>query len=370
MTQVYQAVAPVEADISAVQAQGVDNSDLIALGISGHINSCWTQAKMAKQDITERLLQCERQRRGEYDPDKAIDIAETGGSDIFMMLTDVKCAAAKSWIQDVMLQAPRPFDLVPAQEPQIPPEVRLSIIDLVRTEAEDYVLAGQELHPETFRKRMNEVHDMISMRVKEEAKATAERMAQVIQDQLDTGKFKPAMQDFIDDFVTFPTAILKGPSVRRKKQLQWGPNFTPVVVNDMVREVSRVSPYDIFPSANSMGVDDGFLIQRHRLSAKTLESLKGVPGYSDDDIDQVIIRYGKAGYRYNEFGDQQRDDLEGKTNSQMHNDHLIEALEFWGPVMGDSVGHERRRAEQGLRNQCLASCQLHHQGCDQPRSTG
>jgi hypothetical protein len=337
MTQVYQAAAPVEADISAVQAQGVDNSDLIAMGISGHINSCWTQAKMAKQDITERLLQCERQRRGEYDPDKAMDIANTGGSDIFMMLTDVKCAAAKSWIQDVMLQANRPFDLVPAQEPQIPPEVRLSIIDLVRTEAEDYVLAGQQLHPETFRKRMNEVHDMISIRVKEEAKATAERMAQVIQDQLDVGKFKPAMQDFIDDFVTFPTAILKGPSVRRKKQLQWGPNFMPIVVNDMIREVSRVSPYDIFPSANSMGVDDGFLIQRHRLSAKTLESMKGVPGYSDDEIDQVIIRYARTGYRYNEFGDQQRDDLEGKTNSQMHNDHLIEALEFWGPVMGDML---------------------------------
>lgn len=335
MTQVYQAAAPVEADISAVQAQGVDNSDLIAMGITGHINSCWTQAKMAKQDITERLLKCERQRRGEYDPDKAIEIADTGGSDIYMMLTDVKCAAAKSWIQDVMLQASRPFDLVPSQEPQIPPEVRLSIIDLVRTEAEDYVMAGQELHPETFRKRLAEVHDMISMRVKEEAKATAERMAQVIQDQLDTGKFKPAMQDFIDDFVTYPTAILKGPSVRRKKNLQWGPDYTPIVVTDMVREVSRVSPYDIFPSANSMGVDDGFLIQRHRLSAKTLESMKGVPGYSDNDIDQAIIRYAKTGYRYNEYGDQQRDDLEGKTNSQLHNDHLIEALEFWGPVMGD-----------------------------------
>jgi len=335
MTQVYQAAAPVEADISAVQAQGVDNSDLIAMGISGHINSCWTQAKMAKQDITERLLKCERQRRGEYDPDKAIEIADTGGSDIYMMLTDVKCAAAKSWIQDVMLQASRPFDLVPSQEPQIPPEVRLSIVDLVRTEAEDYVMAGQELHPEAFRKRLAEVHDMISMRVKEEAKATAERMAQVIQDQLDTGKFKPAMQDFIDDFVTYPTAILKGPSVRRKKNLQWGPDYTPIVVTDMVREVSRVSPYDIFPSANSMGVDDGFLIQRHRLSAKTLESMKGVPGYSDNDIDQAIIRYAKTGYRYNEYGDQQRDDLEGKTNSQLHNDHLIEALEFWGPVMGD-----------------------------------
>ena len=337
MTDVYQAAAPVEADVSAAQTPGMDNSDMIASGISGHITSCWNKAKFAKQKITERLLSCERQRRGEYDPDKAVDIAQTGGSDIFMMITDVKCAGAKSWIQDVMLQNSRPFDLAPSREPDLPPEIRLSIIDFVRHEAEAYVMAGQQLHPEAFRTRIGEVHDEIIVRLREEAKLTAERMANVIDDQLNEGNFHRSMQDFIDDFVTYPTAILKGPSVRKKKKLQWGPNFTPIVTNDFFREVERVSPYDIFPGPNASDVDDSYIIQRHKLTVKTLESMKDVPGYSNHEIDQVLERYAGKGFRYFEYGDQQRDNLEGKYHSRLYNDNVIEALEFWGPVMGDML---------------------------------
>lgn len=337
MTNVYQAAAPVSADVSAVQPEGVDNSDLIASGISGHITTCWSKAKFARQRITERLLQCERQRRGEYDPDKAQEIAATGGSDIFMMITDVKCNAAKSWIQDVLFQDDRGFDLTPAQQPAIPPEVKMSIIDFVRMEAQEFVAQGQQIHPEAFRTRLEEVHDTILARIREDAKESSERMAKVIQDQMAEGGYKRSMEDFVDDYVTYPTAILKGPSVRKKKKLQWGTDFTPIVVNDYFREVERVSPYDIYPSPNSSGVDDGYLIQRHRLTAKVLESMKGVPGYSDEDIDQVLVRYGNAGFRYFEYGDQQRDNLEGKYHSRLHQDGFIEALEFWGPVMGDML---------------------------------
>lgn len=337
MTQVYEAMPPVEADVSAAPIEGMDNSDLIATGISGHITSCWSKAKFAKQKITERLLAAERQRRGEYDPDKAVEIQQTGGSDIFMMITDVKCNGAKSWIQDVMLQQRRPFDLEPAQEPMLPPEVKLSIIDFVRVEAEAYVQAGAALHPEAFRTRMAEVHDQALLALREEAKRTAERMSDVIDDQLKEGGFNRQIIDFIDDFVTYPTAILKGPSVRKKKKLQWGPNFTPIVMNDFFREVERVSPYDIYPSPNASSVDDGYLIQRHRLTVKDLESMKGVPGYSDGDIDKVIEQYSHRGFRYYEYGDQQRDNLEGKYHSRLYNDNLIEALEFWGPVMGDML---------------------------------
>jgi hypothetical protein len=337
MSSVYQAQPPVSAEVSAVQVAGMDNSDLIASGISGHITNCWNRAKFAKQKITERLLACERQRRGEYDPDKAADIAATGGSDIYMMLTDVKCNAAKSWIQDVILQSNRPFDLVPAQEPVLPPEVKMSIVDFVRHEAEAYLAAGQQLHPEAFRERVGEVHDTILLRLREEAKMTAERMAGVIQDQLQEGNFHRSIIDFVDDYVTYPTAIFKGPSVRKKKKLQWGPNFTPIVTTDFSREVERVSPYDIYPSPNASNVDDGYLIQRHRLTVKTLESMKGVPGYSDFDIDQVLERYAGKGFRYYEYGDQQRDNLEGKYHSRLYNDNIIEALEFWGPVMGEML---------------------------------
>ena len=327
----YQAAAPVD----GAESPEMGNTDLLMNRIAGHINSCWTKAKMAKQQITDRLLACERQRRGVYDPDRAADIAEQGGSDIYMMITDVKCNAARSWIQDVMLQNDRPFDLVPANEPEIPPEVKLSIVDFVRLEAEQYVMAGAQLHPEAFRLRVSEVNDAIRMRVSQEAKASAERMARVIEDQMDQGGYHRSMQDFIDDFVTFPTAILKGPSVRRKKMMKWGPGFTPIVVEDFARDVERVSPYDIFPGPNSRGVDDSYLIQRHRLSLKTLESMRGVPGYRDDQIDQVIARHGHSGFRYFEYGDQQRDNLQGKPHSMIHNTDMIEAIEFWGPVMGD-----------------------------------
>ena len=42
MTSVYEAKPPVQADVSADQAEGMDNSDLLASGISGHITSCWS----------------------------------------------------------------------------------------------------------------------------------------------------------------------------------------------------------------------------------------------------------------------------------------------------------------------------------------
>lgn len=328
----------VEADASDVESSDGKNDDLLQSAISGHISNCWTQARSAKTQITERLLRCERQRRGEYDPDKAADIKATGGSDIYMMLTDIKCRAAKSWITDVMFaNGQRPFDLTPSKNPELPPEIKLSIVDHVRAEAEEFLMTGAQIHPDAFRNRMEEVEDRIRLQMREEAKEIAARMGNVIEDQLNQGGFTKAAHEFIDDFVTFPTAVMKGPSVRKKKRLMWGPAYQPVILNDFSRDVERVSPYDIFPSPSSSSVNDGFLIQRHRLSAKDVESLKGVPGYKDEEIDEVLLRYGHKGFRYQEYGDTGSDDLKGKYLSGAMYDNTIEALEFWGPVMGSML---------------------------------
>lgn len=333
---VYLQQEAMEVDVSAQPMDEVKDSDVLESTLAAHVTSCWEKAKFAKKWITERLLRSERQRRGEYDPDRAADIAATGGSDIYMMITDIKCRAAKSWIKDVVIQSnDRPFDLEPAEQPMIPPEIKLSIIDMVRQEAMEFVAQGAAIHPEAFRTRLEEVHDRVMTALKEEAKDSARRMADVIEDQLDQGNFMNAFDDFVDDFVTYPTAIIKGPNVRKKKRLTWGPEYTPLVVNEFVREVERVSPFDIYPSPNASSVDDGYLIQRHRLNASVLQSFIGVPGYCDDEIEQAILRYQHTGHRFLEYGDQARDNLEGKRNSRLYNDNIIEALEFWGKVGGD-----------------------------------
>lgn len=327
---------PVEVEVFA---EGTEAENVLAeTQLAGYVRSCWERAKFAKQPIQDRLLRCERQRRGVYDPEKAVEIQATGGSDIYMMLTDIKCHAAASWIKDVMLGASdRQFDLVPSREPQIPPEVQAGIVDMVTQEAQAFVQAGAQLHPEAYRTRIEAVHDQVMMKLREEAKDAARRMGDKIEDQMDQGKFDRALRDFIDDYVTYPCAIFKGPTVKRRRRLSWGPDFTPVVVTDMTREFERVSPFDIYPSPNSSGPQTGYIIQRHRIPRSELQALRGVPGYSTEAIDQVIERFGDVGFRNWLMGDQERDNLEGKPHSRMYSDGIIEALEFWGSVSGEQL---------------------------------
>lgn len=305
-------------------------SDLVA-----YVRNCWAQAKTAKREVIERLLRCERQRRGVYDPDREAEIKRTGGSDIFMMLTDVKCRAAESWIRDVMLnQQDRVFDLKPSKEPQLPKEMQMAIVDLVKSEAEQFLQEGGELHPEVFRARMEEVHEEIRQRLGDEAADAARRMGDKIQDQLDHGKFQEALSKFVTDFVTFPTAIIKGPTVKRRKKLAWGNDYQPVVVTEFVREIERVSPYDIYPAPSSTGVNDAYLFQRHRLTRASLEAMLGLPGSNNDAIQTVMDRYGKNGYMQWESGDSERRALEGKPFRLPINEQAMESLEFWGSVNG------------------------------------
>lgn len=306
--------------------------------LSRHISEAWERAKFSKTEITERLLKCERQRRGVYDPEKEMEIAKTGGSDIFMRITDIKCNAAKSWILDVMTRhGQRMFELDTAEDPEMPPEISAGIVDLVRAEMQEFVQTGAQVHPEAFRVRMEQVHDEIMDKMREEAQDAAERMADKIDDQMEQGKFANAFNDFVDDFVTYPSAILKGPVVRRKKQMKWGPNFQPVIINDFSREFERVNPHDAFPSPNSSTPQDGYFIQRHRLSRQALQDLRGVQGYSDRAIDQVLERFGDTGFRQWLMGDQERDRLEGKPHARLYTKEVIEALEYWGSVRGQTL---------------------------------
>jgi hypothetical protein len=154
---------------------------------------------------------------------------------------------------------------------------------------------GEPIQPEAFRARMEQVHDELMQRCAKKRLTPLAAWATVIQDSLDDGNFENALVEFIDDFVTYPTAFLRGPVVRKKKRLTWGPNFQPIVINDLVREFERISPHDVFPSPGSKGVNDGYLCIRHKLDTVKLEALRGAPGYNTDEIENAIATYGNNG---------------------------------------------------------------------------
>lgn len=331
-------MTPASATPAPSAAPSMELDKAMAGSLARHVMGAWNEAVTAKNiETTQELLRCDRQRKGVYEPEEAKRIAATGGSDIYMMISDIKARAASSWIKDVIASAgDRPYDLKADENPKLPPQMAQAIADFVLVEAEAFIMEGQ-VHPEAMRARMEEVRDTIVMRMREEAHQAAERMSEVIGDQLRKGGLSDALDAFIDDFTTYPTAILKAPVVRRRPALEWGDGFTPIVVDEITRDVSRVSPYDIYPSPNSKGSNDGYIIERHRLTVKDLNEKVGVPGYNAGEIAAAISKYGRTGLRYNEMGDYDRALMENKSSYGFFADQKIEVLEYWGSVTGQML---------------------------------
>lgn len=315
----------------------------LTTGIAQHIRECWSQAVTAKQTTVEnRMLENMRARRGEYDPEKLAMIREMGGSEIYANLTSVKCRATASWLRDVLMATgtERPWTLRPTPVPELPPDVNERIVQAVATPVMQATMAGEQVGDDQILALMEQVRDQASNAVMEEARKRSDRMADKMEDQLVEGGFLKALDQFVDDVTTFPAAIMKGPIVRKRKRLKWVPGkdgkFTPQAVDDLKLEWERVSPFNAYPSPAATDIDDGFFIEKHRLSREDLNSMIGVDGYHEASIRMVLDDFGSGGlteWLHNEVAIAS---AEGKSTTQIasNTDGLIDALQFWGPVSG------------------------------------
>lgn len=320
--------------LQKAQEDSVILEEPVVLSLSAYVRRCYEEAKTAKSDVTERLLRAERQRRGVYDPDKLAMIRDTGGSDIFMMLTDIKCRAAESWIKDVMLSTgEKSWSLKPTAEPEVPDVLRNEIIEAVTIEADQVQSAGIGVNPQSIEKRMEEIHAEVKKRLMEHAKDASMKMERRILDKMQDAKFDSTLSEIIYDFVTFPAAFIKGPMIRTKKVMKWGASWQPKVEEVIVEDFERVSPYDIFPSPNANTCQDGYLIHRHQMTRADIESLRSTPSFDQKAIDEVLRLYGRSGLRELVQSDTERNLLEGRNNTLIGTE-LIESVEFWGSVSG------------------------------------
>ena len=118
------------------------------------------------------------------------------------------------------------------------------------------------------KKQAEAQRDTVLGKLKDEARKRVDRMEVKMEDQHVEGGFTEALQQFIDDVVTFPTAILKGPIVRKRMTLKW--NGTVLEPTEEMRpEWERVDPFKFYPAPWISNVSDGFLIERHQFTRMT-----------------------------------------------------------------------------------------------------
>ena len=263
--------------------------------LASHIQKVWQVAYNAHKTATEpRLDNCRRRRRGEYSAAKLADIRARGGSEAFAPLTRTKCLAALSWLKEILASdGDIPFSLKPTPIPDLPGDVQAHVVSLAMQAFVQAQETGLIMNEQDVFQISADLADSAANSMLEQANRRAKRMQTKIEDQLVEAGFTASFYDFLDDVVTYPSAILKGPVRRMKPRLTWQQSaagqWDAVVEQDSVDEIERISPWDFMPSPNAKNVFDGPICERLHLSRYGLQCMKGVEGYSDADIDAVLV---------------------------------------------------------------------------------
>ena len=317
------------------------NSELI-LGLTSYLRQCWDAARIAKKPIEDIMLRALRQRAGQYEADKLRQIQGQGGSEVYMMLTEVKCRGAESWLRDILLDTGTPpWSINPTPIPDLSPE-QSGIIQQIFADRVLQAIQATQKAPSVS--EMEELKEVVSQdyrfKILQDAQTRADKMKIRISDQFAQGGWPDAFNDFITDLVTYPCAFVKGPIVRRQRMLGWskGPDGATMVegTDRLGPEYERVNPFNMYPEPGITKLNDGYLFQHHPMSRTQLSDLIGVPGYDDEAI-RKVLEVGNGQSWINEDVKLQEDELERKYYVYDSPTETYDALEFWGKVSGEML---------------------------------
>jgi hypothetical protein len=311
----------------------------LVLGLVAYVKSCWNPARIAKKPIENIMLRALRQRNGQYEADKLQQIKGQGGSQVYMMITEVKCRGAESWLRDILLDTGTPpWDLTPTPIPDLAPD---QLEELKNLFAQKVIKDMQAKGVAPTVEEMAELEEVVSQdfrfAVLQEAQNRADKMKLKISDQFAQGGWADAFNEFITDMVTYPSAFVKGPVVRRQRILGYskGEDGSTIVegTERLGPEYERVNPFNVYPEPGITHINEGYIFEHHPMSRSQLADLIGVPGYDDEAIREVL-KIGNGQSWINEDTKLQEEEQERKYYSYESPTETFDALEFWGKVSG------------------------------------
>ena len=331
----------------SIPMPGPDNLELEYIpALAGHIRAAWGENKLQKEAIDLKLLACLRARRGLYSAAQLQVLQQGGGQNIVWAdLTNTKCRAGSAWIREIVMPTgERAWEVKPTPIPELPDSIKKGVVAKAIQQAQETMVqisqaGGETLGPGEFRDLVAELGDKVRSDAEKQmtkiAQMRAKRMERVIADRLAEGGWDHAMDEFVEDFVTFPAAILKGPTYKRHKRLEWGAGWKPKVDDGPVQSWERVSPFDIYPAIGSKDCQQGNFIERVRFFRPELHALKGLPDYRDDEIEKALIDYTNGHLEGWLWTEAERNRLEQESMYLWTSPPgVIDALNYWGSVPG------------------------------------
>ncbi len=323
--------------------------------LANYIRSCWEKAKSAKSDTTgsttDKLLNNLRAFKNEYTPTKLAQIESLGGvsSKVYLPVTNIKCRAGIAWVKEYLIHPTEiPWDIIPTPIPELPDSVKEEILgkissiyqnmmaNIMNVQQQTGQPILQEFAMDQLRNITTELKKEYTIIVNNKAKEAAERFKKKLQDQFLEGGFYDALGQAIHDLFIYQAAFIKGPIYRKEKVVDIV-NRQIVVSEKIIPFYERRSPFDIYPSPDSSGINDGYLIDKISLIPRNLYELIGIEGFKEDAIRDILNRYESGGLTEWTTEMDERADLENKQTPGFYGTDKIDALEFWGWVKGSML---------------------------------
>lgn len=302
---------------------------------------------------TNRLLASMRMFNGQYEPQKASQIREFGGSDIYARIVSVKCRGATALLRDIYLNAGvRPWGVDASPVPVIPDDITEKIGQVVQAEQQVAAAAAQTgvLDPESGQPVKAPSEEEIAARrtiletaaldaARKKSREEAKEAGDHLDDLLVEGGFYKALAEFLTDLPLFPFACIRGPVVYMSNEIKWEKDaqngqarMTKVARARMFWK--RVSPFDLWWTPGASTVESANFIYRERKSRSELSSMKGVAGYKDSALDAILTDYPEGFTESPDGADSTRATQENRENPHLNESGFYDVLEWHGAIPG------------------------------------
>lgn len=302
-----------------------------------YVRRRYDEAREYKSADYLRLQQCLRQIRGDDlscdDIDPEIKIK--------MNITSPIARGITGLLRDVFANAiENPFTVKATPIADVNDELRELSAEILRGKLAEFGLMGYEFSNSQAFKIGEEIREAALTEAQEQADRAAEKMSILVQDNLRDARWLQEFGDFLYNFVVYPTAFMKSPSIRLTKVKEWQGN-RPVIRDKLVRGVENISPFDIYPAPHAKTIDRAeYVIERRKISKAELVGLFSTPGFHAEGIKEVYIEYPGGyiePYEDSDHGEEVQESTTTGGGDEMGDDAqgFYDTLGFYGAIRGD-----------------------------------
>lgn len=307
----------------------------LIMELGQYVRDRFELAKDAKRDQYEVLLDCLRQVRGELLACETLD----PDIDVNFNITSPIVKGIVGLIRDVFANSiETPFTIRATPQADLDQNMSSQVMAAVIAHLQQAQMVSPEMIDQLAADQGQALKNAAMQEQQKMANNAADKMNVVVKDRLQDADWLRQFGDFIYNFVVYPTAIIKTPSVSYKPWKRWNGSRM-VVEHKLVRGVENISPFDFYPAPNAQSVQDAeYVIEVRKCSRSELVSYYTAPGYDSDGVRQVLSEFPTGYLEPREDGKDHNPEVQdGEYHIGLEDDAqgFYDCVGFYGSIRGE-----------------------------------